>query len=204
MELRHCHMMTSSNGNIFRVTGHLCAEFTGHRWITRTKASDVELWCFFDLRLNERLSRQWWGWCFKTPPRPWWRHCNEPLKNDSHSRRFVYQWLNMWATVKELFYIWRAGSLDCLQKCQFEGCVLILGDFMHYSKIEDRYFAIVYQRIPTRFYADTGSVGPLNVICENAFISIGLVVVISSDGKRKHVWKWVTWFVFSIFDTDLM
>ena len=25
-------MMTSSNGNIFRVTGHLCGEFTGHRW----------------------------------------------------------------------------------------------------------------------------------------------------------------------------
>ena len=23
-------MMTSSNGNIFRVTGHLCEEFTGH------------------------------------------------------------------------------------------------------------------------------------------------------------------------------
>ena len=26
-------MITSSNGNIFRVTGHLCGEFTGHRWI---------------------------------------------------------------------------------------------------------------------------------------------------------------------------
>ena len=39
-------MMTSSNGNIFRVTGHLCGEFTGHRWIHRTKASDAELWCF--------------------------------------------------------------------------------------------------------------------------------------------------------------
>ena len=25
--------MTSSNGNIFRVTGHLCGEFTGPRWI---------------------------------------------------------------------------------------------------------------------------------------------------------------------------
>ena len=25
-------MMTSSNGNIFRVTGLLCGEFTGHRW----------------------------------------------------------------------------------------------------------------------------------------------------------------------------
>ena len=39
-------MMTSSNGNIFRVTGHLCGEFTGPRWIPRTKASYTELWCF--------------------------------------------------------------------------------------------------------------------------------------------------------------
>ena len=39
-------MMTSSNGNIFRVTGHLCGEITGPRWIPRTKASDAELWCF--------------------------------------------------------------------------------------------------------------------------------------------------------------
>ena len=40
------HIMTSSNGNIFRVTGHLCGEFTGPRWIPRTKASGTELWCF--------------------------------------------------------------------------------------------------------------------------------------------------------------
>ena len=39
-------MMTSSNGNFFRVTGHLCREFTGHRWIPHTKANDAELWCF--------------------------------------------------------------------------------------------------------------------------------------------------------------
>ena len=39
-------MMTSSNGNTFHVTGHLCRKFTGHRWIPLTKASDVELWCF--------------------------------------------------------------------------------------------------------------------------------------------------------------
>ena len=38
-------MMTSSNGSIFRVTGHLCGEFTGPRWIPHTKASDAELWC---------------------------------------------------------------------------------------------------------------------------------------------------------------
>ena len=44
----HCSgiMMTSSNGNIFGVTGHLCGEFTGPRWIPRTKASDAERWYF--------------------------------------------------------------------------------------------------------------------------------------------------------------
>ena len=39
---RHWHnypsfMMMSSNGNIFRVTGHLCGEFTGIRWIPAQK-----------------------------------------------------------------------------------------------------------------------------------------------------------------------
>ena len=53
-------MMTSSNGNMFRVTGHLWGEFTGHRWIPRTKAS-----------------KQSWSWWFETPSRPLWRHCNE-------------------------------------------------------------------------------------------------------------------------------
>ena len=47
-------MMTSSNGNIFRVTGHLCGEFTGPRWIPRTKASDAELWCFLWSAPNNR------------------------------------------------------------------------------------------------------------------------------------------------------
>ena len=72
-----CYMMTSWNGNIFRVTGHLCGEFTGPQWIPRTKASDAELWCFFDLRLNKRLSKQSWGWWFETLSRQLWRHRND-------------------------------------------------------------------------------------------------------------------------------
>ena len=40
-------MMTSSNGNIFHVTSPLCGEFTGHRLIPLTKASDAEFWCSF-------------------------------------------------------------------------------------------------------------------------------------------------------------
>ena len=40
------YMMTSTNGNIFNVTGPLCGEFTGPGDIPLTKASDAELWCF--------------------------------------------------------------------------------------------------------------------------------------------------------------
>ena len=31
----------------------------------------------FELRLNTRLSKQWWGWWFETPLRPLRRHCND-------------------------------------------------------------------------------------------------------------------------------
>ena len=37
----HAAMMTSSNGNIFRVTCTLGGEFNGHWWILLTKASDA-------------------------------------------------------------------------------------------------------------------------------------------------------------------
>ena len=67
-------MMTSSNGNIFRVTDHLCGKFTGPRSQRPvTRSFDV----FFDLRPNKRLSVQSRGWWFETPSRPLWRHCNE-------------------------------------------------------------------------------------------------------------------------------
>ena len=52
------NMMTSSNGNIFRVTSPLCVEFIGHRWIPRTKASDAELWCFLCLWMNGWVSNR--------------------------------------------------------------------------------------------------------------------------------------------------
>ena len=34
---------------------------------------------FFDLRMNERLSKHWWGWWFETPWCSLWRHFNVPL-----------------------------------------------------------------------------------------------------------------------------
>ena len=45
-------------------------EFPAQRPVTRS--FDV----FFDLRLNQRLSKNSWGWWFETLPRPLWRHCN--------------------------------------------------------------------------------------------------------------------------------
>ena len=70
------HMMTSPNGNIFRVTGHLYGEFTGPRWIPTQRPVTRSFDVFFDLRLNKRLSKQWWGWWFETLPCPLWRHRN--------------------------------------------------------------------------------------------------------------------------------
>ena len=67
------HMMTSSNGNIFRATGLLCGEFNGHRWIPQTKVSDAELWCFL---WSRQLSKQWRRWWFETLLRSLWYHCN--------------------------------------------------------------------------------------------------------------------------------
>ena len=39
-------LMTSSNENIFGVSGPLWWEVTGHRQIPLTNASGAELWCF--------------------------------------------------------------------------------------------------------------------------------------------------------------
>ena len=70
-------MIASSNGNTFLVTGLLCEEFTGHRWIPHTKASDAEFWCFFDLHLNQHNNEQIMETLgFFTPSRSLWRHGN--------------------------------------------------------------------------------------------------------------------------------
>ena len=69
-------MMTSSNGNIFHVTGLLCGEFNGHQWIPRTKpvmrSFDVFLRSASEQQLSKRRRHRW----FETPSLSLWRHCN--------------------------------------------------------------------------------------------------------------------------------
>ena len=70
-------MMTSSNGNIFRVTGHLCGEFTGPSEFPTQRPVTRRFDVFFDPRLNKQLSKQSWGWWFEALSRPSWRHRND-------------------------------------------------------------------------------------------------------------------------------
>ena len=69
-------MMTSSNGNIFRVTGPYCGEFTGPGEFPAQRPVTRSFDVFFDLHLNKRLSKQSWGWWFETTPWSLWRQCN--------------------------------------------------------------------------------------------------------------------------------
>ena len=77
-ELKHrseCQltMMTSSNRKQFRVTGPLCGEFTGHRWIPAHKGQ----WCGALISyLICALNKQSWDRWFEKPSRSLWRHCN--------------------------------------------------------------------------------------------------------------------------------
>ena len=80
-------MVTSSNGNIFRVTGlsagntPVSGEFPIQRPVTRS--FDV----FFDMHLIKRLSKHSRGWWFETLPRQLWRHCNVSVNPPTNPKR---------------------------------------------------------------------------------------------------------------------
>ena len=118
-------MMTSSNGNIFRVTGHLCGksplpgEFPTQRPVTRS--FDV----FYDLRLNKRLSKQWWGWWFETQSRPLWRHRNGTAMSLYDSVDALWQNSNTYANKKHgmalILERWYTIMLYNIEYCQVGG-----------------------------------------------------------------------------------
>ena len=70
-------MISASNGNISALLAFcggnlpITGEFPSQRPVTR--GFDV----FFDLRLNQQLSKQWRRRWFETPLRSLWRHCND-------------------------------------------------------------------------------------------------------------------------------
>ena len=65
-------MMTSSNGNIFHVTGPLWGEFTGEFPSQRPVMWSFDV--FFDVCLNKHLSKTLRCWWFEMPSHPLWLH----------------------------------------------------------------------------------------------------------------------------------
>ena len=81
--------MTSSNGNIFRVTGPLCGEFTGPGEVPAQRPVTRSFDVFFDLCPNTRLSKQPWGWWFETPLWSLWRQGNVEMKSLSTADEII-------------------------------------------------------------------------------------------------------------------
>ena len=71
------HEMETFSASLAICAGNspITGEFPTQRSLTRS--FDV----FFHLRLNKRLSKQWWGWWFEMPSRPLWRHSNAWVAN---------------------------------------------------------------------------------------------------------------------------
>ena len=67
-------------GNIFRVTGPFCGEFTGHRWIPAQRPVTRSFDVFFDLRQKLQLSKRWRRRWIQTPSHSLWHHCNVSQK----------------------------------------------------------------------------------------------------------------------------
>ena len=77
--------MTSSNENIFRVTGPLRGEFTGPGEFPTQRPVTQSFDVFFDLCLNKRLSKQPRGRWFETTLWSLWRQCNDCLHSGNES-----------------------------------------------------------------------------------------------------------------------
>ena len=93
-------MMTSSNGNIFRITGHLCGEFIGPGEFPAQRPVTRSFGGFFYLCLNKRLSKQSRGWWFETVSRPLWRQRNVIFWYTESLSFHLFVTVNSWLKVE--------------------------------------------------------------------------------------------------------
>ena len=72
-------MMTSSNENICRVTGPLCGEFTGHRWISQHKGQwhGTLMFSLICAWINGWVNNREAGDLIRHRAQYVWRHCND-------------------------------------------------------------------------------------------------------------------------------
>ena len=97
------NMMTSSNGNIFRITGHLCGEFTGHKdqwrgalmfslictringWVNNREAGDLRRYhAHYDVIVMKKFASRlgFQSYLFYMPS---WLHLEEGFRVTAHT-----------------------------------------------------------------------------------------------------------------------
>ena len=91
-----------------------------------TRSFDV----FFDLRLNKRLSKQWWGWWFETLSRPLWCHFNGLWLMPTLYQRD--NWMrHSFPNVEPISAATCAAWLVCWALLQYKDRLFSYGDFHH-------------------------------------------------------------------------
>ena len=130
--------MTSSNGNIFRVTGPLCGEFTGPGELPTQRPVTRSFDVFFDLCLNNRLSKQPWGWWFETPAWSLWRHRNDYFQGTCSIRcspwsHYLSQlwFIGNWIIVNHSQWNLNQNTIIFIQKCTW---IYRLKIFNHFAR----------------------------------------------------------------------
>ena len=84
--------------------------------------------CFFDLRLNKRLSKQAQGWWFETPSCPLWRHCNVMARHNGNHPAII--WTECWGSYPVSLYM----KLFSVQIHLFEQSWLISTSVIIYTR----------------------------------------------------------------------
>ena len=127
-------MMTSSNGNIFRVTVPLCGEFTGPGEFPTQRPVTRSFDVLFDLRLNKRLSKQPWGWLFETPSWSLWRQRNVYWSGYGQLYGSSFVKITVWRVLMTSLL----SQNNYYQTDRIESCKNIFIVYIHPSKIISR------------------------------------------------------------------
>ena len=131
-------MMTSSNGNIFRVTCPLWGKATGHGGFPSQRPVTRSFDNFIDLRLYKQLNKHSRHWWFETPLCSLWGRCNA---EDQKCVPLMFCLLFAWTRCRKNRPV--AGDLRCrdahvtsLIVSQFMEAICMVGAFQRASNLK--------------------------------------------------------------------
>ena len=186
-------MTMSYNGNIFRVTGSMCGQYTGQRWIPLTRPVMLSFGVFFDLRLNKRLGKQPRRQWFETPSHSLWRHCNESIRRNFKGVQKVTErsrWSNPWNVQQAytgLFFPWDSESSPFQNAVRLQ-CSYMNDAIFHAVELEILYNVLSLQgicnicKLPFWGYTMTKSFIIFYFVLRNGCL-------VNRDTKKRAKWR---------------